>query len=276
MSPRQRRRQRRRGGGLGKIFLAAVAVVLVSIAAVAIAGGSWVINTCNDAPDVNNLKPIFKGENSIVFAGDNSRLGFIRSDEARTPVDLDTIPKDLQYATVAIEDERFYNHDGVDYEGGVRALVENLEAGEVVQGGSTLTMQLMRNLYITDPKRTVDRKITEACMAVDYEEEHTKQDVLRNYLNSASYGTIEGRTSLGVEAAARTYFSKSVDELTLEQSALLAGLPQAPSEYNPFLNPAGAKERRNEVIQRMADLGYITQRRARKGLQRGLDRKSVV
>ena len=270
MSPRQRRRQRRRGGGLGKIFLAAVAVLLVCIAAVAIAGGSWVINTCNDAPDVNNLKPIFKGENSIVFAGDNSRLGYIRSDEARTPVPLSTIPKDLQFATVAIEDERFFDHNGIDYEGGLRAFVENIEAGEVVQGGSTLTMQLMRNLYITDPQRTFDRKVTEACMAVDYEEEHTKNQVLSQYLNSASYGTLEGRTSVGVEAAARTYFSASVDELTLEQSALLAGLPQAPSEYNPFLNPTGAKERRNEVLKRMADLGYISQRRARNGQQAGL------
>ena len=270
MSPRQRRRQRRRGGGLGKIFLAVVAVLLVSIAAVAIAGGSWVLNTCNDAPEVNDLNPIYKGENSIIFAGDNSRLGFIRSDEARTPVELKTIPKDLWYATVAIEDERFFEHDGVDLEGITRAAFENLSAGEIRQGGSTLTMQLMRNLFIVDPERDLDRKVTEACMAVDYEEEHGKRAILGSYLNSASYGTLEGRTSVGVEAAARTYFSKSVDELTLEQSALLAGLPQAPSEYNPFLNPAGAKERRNEVIKRMQKLGYISPRRARLALQRGL------
>src|SRR5688500_8771744 len=247
MSPRQRRRQRRRGGGLGKIFLAVVAVLLACIAGAAIAGGGWVLNTCDDAPNVNDLKPNFKGENSIVFAGDNSRLGYIRSDEARTPVPVKTIPIDLRYATVAIEDERFYDHEGVDLEGITRAAFKNLSAGEIREGGSTLTMQLMRNLFILDPERNFDRKVTEACMAVDYEEEHGKAQILGQYLNTASYGTLEGRTSIGVEAAARTYFSKSVDELTLEQSALLAGLPQAPSEYNPFLNPAGAKERRNEV-----------------------------
>ena len=241
MSPRQRRRQRRRGGSLGKIFLAVVAVLLACIAAAAIAGGSWVLNTCNDAPDVNTLKPIFKGQNSIVFAGDNSKLGYIRSDEARTPVAVGKIPIDLRYATVAIEDERFFDHDGVDLEGITRAAFENLSAGEIKQGGSTLTMQLMRNLFIVDPERDLDRKVTEACMAVDYEEEHGKREILGQYLNSASYGTIEGRTSVGVQAASRNYFSKPVWKLTLEQAALLAGLPQAPSEYNPFLNPAGAR-----------------------------------
>ena len=127
-------------------------------------------------------------------------------------------------------------------------------------------MQLMRNLYITDPKRNLERKIQEAVMAVEYEKDHSKREILQQYLNDASYGTIEGRTAVGVQAAAKTYFSKPVWKLTLEQSALLAGLPQAPSEYNPFLNPQGARERRNEVLQKMAKLGYISRAAGDRGL----------
>jgi penicillin-binding protein 1A len=134
-------------------------------------------------------------------------------------------------------------------------------------------MQLMRNLCITDPKRNLERKIQEAQLALEYEKKFSKQDILGKYLNGASYGTINGSTAVGVQAASRIYFSKPVWKLTLEQSALLAGLPQAPSDYNPILNPKGAKARRNEVLSRMADLGYITRSRSLEGRQRGLGLK---
>ena len=189
-------RRRQQGAHYGRWILLAVFVVLLAGAGAAGAAVTWVLRTANSAPALSSLKQKNPGSLSEVFASDaKTRLGYIQSDEARTPIGIDRIPEDLQHATVAIEDERFYDHNGVDYEGGLRAFVENIEAGEVVQGGSTLTMQLMRNLFITDPQRTFDRKVTEACMAVDYEEEHSKEDVLRLYLNSASYGTIEGRTS---------------------------------------------------------------------------------
>jgi penicillin-binding protein 1A len=268
MTQRQRRRHRR-GRKRSKLAVA-LAVIFSVVTAAILAGGSWVISIADEAPNPDSLKPVKKGQNSIIFAGDGSRLGYIQSDQARKPVSIKRIPTSMQYATVAIEDQRFFEHNGVDVEGVVRAAIKNIDRGKIVQGGSTITMQLMRNLYITDPKRDIERKIQEAKMALEYEKDHSKREILQQYLNDASYGTIEGRTAVGVQAAAKTYFSKPVWKLTLEQSALLAGLPQAPSEYNPFLNPVGAKERRNEVLQKMAKLGYISEQRAIEGYQRSL------
>jgi penicillin-binding protein 1A len=269
MTQRNRRRHRRRGGARSKLAFVAGGVV-AACAVGAVAAASWVIDVAAEAPPLSDCKPIDRGGNSILIAGNGERLGYIASEEARTPVAIDRVPADLRYATVAIEDERFYEHDGIDYEGGLRALIENIEAGEVVQGGSTITMQLMRNLCITDPKRNLERKIQEAQLALEYEKKFSKRAILGKYLNGASYGTINGTTAVGVQAASRIYFSKPVWKLSLEQSALLAGLPQAPSDYNPILNPEGARERRNDVLSRMAKLGYITRERAREGQQRGL------
>jgi penicillin-binding protein 1A len=268
MTQRQRRRHRR-GRKRSKLAVALIVIFSVIVATM-VAAGSWVLSIANEAPDPDNLKPVTKGQNSVIFAGDGSRLGYIQSDQARKPLPISKMPRSLQYATVAIEDQRFFDHDGVDVEGGLRALIKNIDAGKVVEGGSTITMQLMRNLYIADPQRNFDRKIQEAAMALKYEKDHSKEQILQQYLNDASYGTIEGRTAVGVQAAARTYFSKPVWKLSLEQDALLAGLPQAPSEYNPFLNPDGARERRNEVLQKMAQLGYISHERAIQGYQRNL------
>ncbi len=228
------------------------------------------LSVAESAPNPNDLKPIDKGRSSVIFAGDGTRLGVIRSDETRIPISIDKIPKDLQNATVAIEDQRFYEHNGVDAEGVTRALWANLTSGEVQQGGSTITMQLMRNLYIAAPKRDIDRKIKEADMAINFEKEHSKKQILNEYLNTASYGTLDGRTALGVQAAAKIYFNKPAKRLNLQQSAMIAGLPQAPSDYNPYLNPTGAKERRNEVLTKMADLGYITRNESLTAQQKGL------
>ncbi len=245
--------------------------MLVGVLAIGVA--SWVLDVAAKAPPLSDCRPIERGGNSVLFDGEENRLGYIASDEARTPVSIERVPTDLRYATVAIEDERFFQHDGVDVEGGLRALRENIEAGEIVEGGSTITMQLMRNLCITDPKRNLERKIQEAQLAMEYEEKFSKQDILGKYLNGASYGTINGTTAVGVQAASRIYFSKPVWKLTLEQSALLAGLPQAPSDYNPVLNPEGALARRNDVISSMAKLGYISRERALAGQQKGLGLK---
>jgi len=272
MTQRNRRRHRRGGGASSKLlFVGGAALALV--AALSIGVASWVLDVAAKAPPLSNCKPIDHGGNSVLIAGDGSRLGYIASDEARTPVAIDRVPTDLKYATIAIEDERFFQHDGIDYEGGLRALIENVEAGEIVQGGSTITMQLMRNLCINDPKRNLERKIQEAQLAMDYEEKFSKRDILGKYLNGASYGTINGATAVGVQAASRIYFSRPVWKLTLEQSALLAGLPQAPTDYNPILNPQGALARRNDVLSSMAKLGYISRERAKEGQQRGLGLK---
>ncbi len=168
-------------------------------------------------------------------------------------------PNLLKFATVAIEDRNFYEHGGVDYTSIVRAAWADLKAGSPVQGGSTITQQLVRNLYIAHPQEDIERKIEEAKLATEYEDKYTKDQILTKYLNTASYGTTNGRTAVGVQAAAETYFNRGVSHLDLPQAAMIAGLPQAPSQYNPFVNPKAALERRNEVLLAMQQQGYISQ-----------------
>jgi penicillin-binding protein 1A len=259
MSHRQRqsRRRRRRGGGRSK-FLLALAVLGVTCAIALLSLAGYVLAIAATAPDLHELKPSDKGQSSVIFAADGSRLGYVQSDVVRTVIPWTRIPTVLRRATVAIEDERFYKHKGVDYNAIIRAGVRNLESGENLQGGSTITQQLVRALYIKDPKRNLSRKIREAKLASELEEEHTKTWILHNYLNDIPYGTVGGRTAIGAEAAAVVFFSKHADELTLPEAATLAGLPQAPSQYNPFRNPTAALERRNEVLDKMAENGYIS------------------
>jgi penicillin-binding protein 1A len=257
MTQRSRRRQRRRGGASSKIGFVALAMVAL-VAALAIGVTTWVLDVAADAPSLSSCKPVERGGNSTLYAGDGTKLGTIASDEARTPVAIKRIPKDLQRATVAIEDERFYQHNGVDEEGILRAAVKDIEAGAAVEGGSTITQQLVRNLCIPDPDDDLKRKIIEAKLAEEYSQRHSKREVLGQYLNTASYGTIEGSTAVGVQAASKIYFSRPVWKLDLARSAMLAGLPQAPTEYNPILNPDGARQRRDEVLEKMAELGFVS------------------
>jgi penicillin-binding protein 1A len=269
MTQRNRRRQRRRGGIGGKLLLIGGGVLaLLAIAVIGVT--SWVLDVAADAPPLATCKPIDKGGNSALYAADGSKLGVIASDEAHTPVSIERIPKSLRLATVAIEDQRFYEHDGIDEQGIGRAALKNIEAGEAVEGGSTITQQLVRNLCIQNPERTFERKIIEATLAEEYFDRHSRREILGSYLNIASYGTIEGSTAVGVQAASRIYFDRPVWKLTLPQAALLAGLPQAPSEYNPILNPEVARERRNQVLGQMSKLGYVSGDRARAAAAAGL------
>jgi len=269
MTQRSRRRHRRRGGAPSKVlFVAAAVLALIAIAAIGVT--TWVLNVAADAPSLSSCKPVERGGNSVVYAGDGSRLGLIASDEARTPISIKRVPRDLQLATIAIEDERFYQHAGVDPEGILRAAIKDIEAGEAVEGGSTITQQLVRNLCISHPEQNLERKIVEAKLAEEYSQRHSKKEVLGQYLNTASYGTVEGSTAIGVQAASKIYFSRPAWKLDLARSALLAGLPQAPTEYNPILNPAGARERRNEVLAKMASLGFISDSRAQAAEQQAL------
>jgi penicillin-binding protein 1A len=250
------RRQHRRGRKRNKLLLAlAVIGICIAIAVLALAG--YVLTVAASAPPLSSLKPVDQGSSSAVYAMDGTRLGFIQSDEIRTPVPLTRIPQSMQAATIAIEDQRFYHHGGIDYEGIIRAAIKNLEAGKAVEGGSTITQQLVRNLYV-GRERTLQRKIREARLAIDLEHQHSKRWILQSYLNSVPYGTVDGQTAVGVQAAAETFFAKPARNLTLDESALLAGLPQAPSELNPFQNPKGALDRRREVLEKMAKLGYIS------------------
>jgi penicillin-binding protein 1A len=258
MTYRQRKSRRRRRGGVRSRVLLALGV-LATIAVIGVLSlAGYVLAIASTAPDLSELKPADKGQISVVYAADGSRLGFVQSDILRRVIPWSEVPVDLRRATVAIEDERFYKHKGVDVNAIVRAGIKNLESGETVQGGSTITQQLVRALYIKDPKRNFARKIREAKLASELEKKHSKSWVLHSYLNSVPYGTVQGRTAIGAEAAAVTFFDKHAKNLNLEESALLAGLTQAPSEYNPFRNPQAAIERRNEVLKKMLDNGYIT------------------
>jgi penicillin-binding protein 1A len=274
---RQRRRRRNKGGPARPLFLAFG--VLTTLIALAIIGSiGWVVSVANSGPSLDSLKPQDPGAASEVLAADGQRLGFISTDILRTPVTGGQIPDVVRAATVAIEDKRFYDHKGVDFEGVVRAAVKNLESKKDVQGGSTLTMQLIRNLYTKNTTRTglegYKRKIREAKLAEELENRHParrgKRYILDTYLNNVPYGTVGGKTAVGIQAAARIFFDKPASQLTLSQAALLAGLPQAPSLYNPFLSRQAAKARRNDVLRSMASEGYITQAQATAAMQKPL------
>jgi penicillin-binding protein 1A len=260
MTQRARRRRRRlRDSGRKKLLLA-LGVPLTMVAIGAVAAAAWVISVYNSAPSIASLRPITKGAVSKVYGADGTLLGVIHSDNIRQPIGTAQIPQDLKDATVAIEDKRFYEHGGVDPSAIIRAGWEDLVAGGTPrQGGSTITQQLVRNLYIENPQDTLRRKIIEAHLANEEEDQHSKDWILTKYLNTAPYGTNNGATAIGVEAAAETYYSKHARDLTLPEAAMIAGLPQAPSQYNPLLNPRAAIARRNEVLQAMKQQGDITQ-----------------
>ncbi|MFQ5693844.1 MAG: transglycosylase domain-containing protein, partial [Nitrospinota bacterium] len=177
--------------------------------------------------------------------------------ERRILVPLHRIPQHLIQATLAIEDNNFYDHIGIDLRGLARAFYQNLRARRVVQGGSTITQQLAKVLFLT-PERSLSRKVKEALLALRIERTYSKDEILALYFNQIYLGS----GAYGVEAAARTYFNKGVENLTLEEAALLAALPKAPSYLSPVRYPARARKRRDLVLHRMAALGYITPEQA--------------
>jgi penicillin-binding protein 1A len=241
----QRRRARRRSR---KIALIGVLLVFaaggVGAATVGL-GGTTLRRDC----DLDRLRPVTLGANSFVYARDNSFLGTIPAEKNRQPVRLREISPWMRKATLAIEDRRFYTHSGVDFEGIVRAAWADLRAREPVQGASTITQQLVRNLYPISRKRTLKRKVTEACLALRLDQVRSKVWILGQYLNVVYYGA----RAYGVQAAARTYFDRKARNLSLPQAALLAGLTQAPSRYDPFNSPERAIRRRNIVLRAMLE-----------------------
>jgi len=239
---------------------AIVAIVLVlvvgGIVAVGFGGAAAFESSCS----LSELRPVSTGPqggpaNTFVYAANGSLLGSIPAEKNRQPVALTQMSPWMAKATVAIEDRRFYKHGGVDYKGIVRAAIRDLRAGKVVQGGSTITQQLVRNLYISR-QRTFKRKIKEACLAIKLARNKSKDWILGSYMNAVYYGN----HAYGIEAAAQTYFSRRARTLTLDQSALLAGLPQAPSIFDPIHRPLDALERRDEVLRAMLENGVLTRR----------------
>ena len=239
-------KRRRRAGAAAGTFAIAAAIVFVTVG---LGAGTALSASC----DLNTLRPVEIGANSFVYAYDGSLLGSIPAERNREPVTTAQMSKWLPRATVAVEDRRFWQHGGVDYVGIARAAWKDVTAGRVVEGGSTITQQLVRNLYIGQEK-TFNRKIKEACLAIKLAQRWPKQKVLNEYLNTVYYGN----HAYGVEAAAQTYFSKHASQLSLLQAALLAGLPQAPSVYDPYHNPQAALDRRDEVLRAMLTNQTIT------------------
>jgi penicillin-binding protein 1A len=269
---RQRRRRHNRAGPT-RFLLVGGGVIVTALIVGAIAAVGYVLNVAQSAPSIDSLRPIIGGGSSQVYAADGTRLGFIQSDELRTPVSWGQIPTDLKNATVAIEDQRFYKNDGVDLTGIFRSAVKDITHGEALQGGSTITMQLVRNLYLGGDQHTLKQKIVEAKLAIEYDKKHSKRSILTSYLNSVPYGTLGGQTAIGVQAASREFFDKPASQLNLQQCALLAGLPQAPSQYNPFNDASEARRRRNEVLAKMAELHYISAGEARTAESKPLEVK---
>jgi penicillin-binding protein 1A len=191
------------------------------------------------------VSQFYDNENRIIYT--------TASAEHRLPVKLDKIPKHVRAAFISIEDNRFYEHSGIDYRGTFRALVSNI-MGQEVQGGSTITQQLAKNAFLTQ-ERTISRKIKEAFLARQMENKYTKDEILNMYLNQIYFG--EG--SYGVESASLTYFGKHVQDIDLAEAATLAAIPKSPNYYDPMENPKANKERRNIVLDQMVKYGHITQ-----------------
>jgi penicillin-binding protein 1A len=253
---RAARRRRRRHGAL-----VAVAVIAALGLAAGI-GGTAGVFAYGASCDLDSLEPVRIGRNTFVYASDGSLLGSIPAERNRQPVSADDMSPWVRKATIAVEDRRFYEHGGIDVEGIARAAVADLRAGEVVEGGSTITQQLVRNLYISR-ERTVQRKLKEACLAAKLDGAWAKERILTTYLNQVFFGN----QAYGIEAAAQTYFSKSARELSLAESALLAGLTRAPSLYDPFTSPGRAVARRAVVLRAMLETGVLARKRFRKALR---------
>ncbi|HET8526046.1 MAG TPA: transglycosylase domain-containing protein, partial [Actinomycetota bacterium] len=211
-------------------------------------------------------------QTTYIYDRDGHQIATLHAAVDRTIIPLSKMPEQLQHAVVSVEDQDFYSHPGIDVLGIVRAAWTDLVEREIVQGGSTITQQLVKNVYagqyVEDPKtgeqtyvlppRTFGQKVRESLLAIKVEREFTKDEILAKYLNTVYFG----RGAYGVQAAAQTFFQKDASDLTVNESALLAGMIQSPSYYDPVEEEQAALDRRNFVLQQMANEGYLTQERA--------------
>ncbi|MCT7974949.1 transglycosylase domain-containing protein [Laspinema olomoucense] len=233
-----------------RIFWVGLGVVVVSSTAGTLTWVWWRID--RSLPDVSEVFTFVRDGTLTITTKDGTILQQI-GPATRDKLKMQDIPPPLVEAFIASEDSRFYQHGGLDYQGVLRATVANILAREVVEGGSTITQQLARMVFLTQ-EQTAGRKIREAFLARKIEKNMRKQQILERYLNYVYLGS----GAYGIADAAWVYFSKSVNELTLSEMAMIAGLPPAPSAYSPLVNLENARVRRNIVLQRMTELGYIT------------------
>src|SRR5215475_5563466 len=251
-SPKRRRRWLR--------WIVVPLVVILSVGVLA-AGVSafWVLTILpRSLPSVAQLESFEPSVGSKVYDENDEQITELHV-ERRIFVPLAQIPKPLREAVLATEDARFYSHHGVDPMGIARAVYQNFRRGRIVEGGSTITQQLAKVLFLT-PDKSLERKLKEAVLALELERRYSKDRIFEMYLNQIYFG----HGAFGVEAAARTFYGKSVSDLTLSECTLLAGLPKAPSTYSPFEHPEAAKRRRATVLARMVDVGMLAPPAAKK------------
>ncbi|HTU00976.1 MAG TPA: transglycosylase domain-containing protein, partial [Candidatus Sulfotelmatobacter sp.] len=225
--------------------------VLLFVGALSATARAGVADPDKDLDQLQRLELFQPGEPSVLYDRRDEPLAPLVA-EYRIAVPLSRIPKLLQQAVLDVEDARFYEHGAISLKGMARAAIRNLTSGHIKEGGSTITQQLAKALFLSG-ERTLSRKMREIELAREIEQRYSKDKILEMYLNAIYFGG----GAYGIEAAARTYFSKSVGELTLPEAALLAGLPKAPSTYSPFTDLARARERRNVVLSRMAAEGHL-------------------
>lgn len=264
LKKRAKKRKRSLRGRLFRWFFAGVLFVAI--------GGILTVMAVffflsRDLPKISTLADYRPPVITTVYSDDERKIGEFYH-ERRIVVPLSQIPETLKQAFVASEDARFYQHQGIDIISIIRAFIKNIEAGAIVQGGSTITQQVTKSFFLT-PERSYTRKIKEAVLAYRIDKSFSKEEILLLYLNQIYLG----HGAYGVQAAAQNYFGKSVDELSLAECAILAGLPQAPSKYSPFRHPERAKQRQIYVLNRMVAEGYITNIQATEAINEKLDIK---
>ncbi|MBI3596033.1 MAG: PBP1A family penicillin-binding protein [Nitrospirae bacterium] len=234
-----------------KIKLLIVFAALLILGAGGLGGIFWYFS--KDLPSIETLREYQPSLVTKVYGEDRQLIGQFYI-ERRVVVPFSRMPPDLLHAIIAVEDSRFYEHKGIDPLGILRALLTNIETLRLRQGASTITQQLARSLFLSSEK-SLKRKIKEALLAWKIEKVLTKDEILELYLNQIYFG----HGAYGVQSAARTYFGKNVDQLNLSEVAYLAGVPRAPTEYSPYINPERAKQRQGVVLRRMVEEGFITE-----------------
>lgn len=247
-TPGKARKKRSFFGHLLRLFLG-----LMLLGGLAAAGGGYMLYqwVADDLPSFSKIADYRPPLVTNVLARDGSLIGqFYR--ERRFLVSLEQLPKFVPQAFLAVEDDQFYNHPGVDIKAIIRAAIANFQHGTTRQGGSTITQQVVKRLMLT-PEKSYERKLKEAILAYRLEKQLSKDDILSLYINQIFLGN----NAYGVEAAARVYFAKHASELTIAEAALIAGLGQSPSAYNPYRNPSAAETRQRHVLRRLRDLGWI-------------------
>lgn len=239
---------------VGRIFLGLITVVLVMVIGI---GCGFLTASMNTRANI--AEDILPSASSHIYDINGNEIANVHATENREPVKLSQVPKNLQNAFIAVEDNRFYEHYGVDPRGIMRAVVKNITGGEVAEGGSTITQQLAKNAYLTQD-RTLKRKIQEVFLALQLERQYTKQEILEFYLNQIYFG----QGAYGVQAAAQTYFGKNVEDLDLNECAMLAGIPKSPNYYSPSSNIDAAEARKGTVLDQMVKYAYISAEEASK------------